>query len=124
MIQIKHLLDAVESGDGERIWVEPIGLTLDLREWCKVDHILSHLGPSKELWQWYETHPQGYDYFRAKYHESLSKGPYRSAMLQLVTAARRGSFTLLHQSDDAEHNTATALYEFLTELEAYAPPEV
>jgi uncharacterized protein YeaO (DUF488 family) len=124
MIQIKHLFDAAEPEDGERIWVEPIGLTLDLREWCKVDHILSHLGPTMELWQWYESHPDGYDYFRAKYHTALARSPYRAAMIQLVAAARRGSFTLIHQGDDPEHNTATALYEFLSELEAYAPPEV
>jgi uncharacterized protein YeaO (DUF488 family) len=123
MIQVKNMFDVAEQEDGERIWVEPIGLTLDLREWCKVDHILSHLGPSMELCQWFETHPQGYEYFRAKYHDALAKSPYRAAMIQLVAAARRGSFTLIHQSDDPEHNTATALHEYLCELEAYAPPE-
>jgi uncharacterized protein YeaO (DUF488 family) len=45
-------------------------------------------------------------------------------MIQLVTAARRGSFTLIHHSEDPEHNTAAALYEYLSELEAYAPPEL
>jgi uncharacterized protein YeaO (DUF488 family) len=124
MIQVKNMFDAAEETDGERIWVEPIGLTLDLREWCKIDHVLTHLGPSMQLWEWFETHPQGYDYFRAKYHESLTKSPYRSGMIQLVAAARRNNFTLVHQSEDAEHNTATALYEYLSELEAYAPPEV
>jgi len=32
MIKVKHVLEAVEQGDGQRIWVEPIGLTKDLRE--------------------------------------------------------------------------------------------
>jgi uncharacterized protein YeaO (DUF488 family) len=123
MIQVKNLFDPVGSEDGERIWVEPIGLTRDLRDWCKVDHILSHLGPSMHLWEWFETHPQGYDYFRAKYHDGLSNSPYRAALVQLVTAGRRGNFTLIYQGDDPQHNTATALYEYLSELEAYAPPE-
>lgn len=123
MIQIKHLFDAVEPGDGQRIWVEPIGLTLDLREWCKIDHVLNHLGPSMKLWEWFENHPQGYEYFRAKYHQALADGPYRGAMIQLVTAARKNNFTLIHQGDDPEHNPATALHEFLSELEAYVPPE-
>ena len=37
MIKVKHLLEAVEESDGQRLWVEPIGLTKDLREWCQVD---------------------------------------------------------------------------------------
>jgi hypothetical protein len=35
----------------------------------------------------------------------------------------RENVTLLHQGDDCEHNTATALHEFLSELEAYCPRE-
>ena len=124
MIHVKNLFEAADPEDGQRVWVEPIGLTLDLREWCSIDHLLSHLGPPMALWRWFEDHPQGYDYFRAKYHEVLNSGPHREAMLQLVAAARRSNFTLIHQSEDMEHNTATALFEFLSELEAYAPPEV
>ena len=33
MIKVKHFLDAVEQDDGQRLWVEPIGLCNDLREW-------------------------------------------------------------------------------------------
>ena len=45
MIKIKHFMDAREEDDGERLWVEPTGLTKDLVEWCAVDHLLPHLGP-------------------------------------------------------------------------------
>ena len=123
MIQVKHFLDPAEPGDGQRIWVEPIGLTLDLRQWCKVDHLLTHLGPALKLWRWFEDHPQGYEYFRAKYHDALSQSPHRRALVDLIAASRKANFTLLHQGDDPEHNSATALLEFLSELEAYVPPE-
>jgi uncharacterized protein YeaO (DUF488 family) len=123
MIQVKHLLETVEPTDGQRIWVEPIGLTLDLREWCRIDHLLSNFGPPLELWRWFEDHPQGYEYFRAKYHEALASSAHKSMLIDLVAAARRADFTLIYQGDDSEHNTATALYEFLAELEAYVPPE-
>ena len=123
MIKVKHLLDEAEADDGQRIWVEPIGLTLDLREWCRIDHVLSHLGPPRELWMWFEDHPQAYDYFRGQYHDALSRSPYRTALIDLVSASRRANFTLVHQGDDPEQNTAIALYEFLSELEAYVPPE-
>jgi uncharacterized protein YeaO (DUF488 family) len=121
MIKVKNFLEDVEDGDGQRIWVEPLGLTRDLRDWCKVAHVLTHLGPPRELWNWFEEHPDGYDYFRGKYHEHLGKGPYRSALQALANASLKEDFTLLHQGDDAAHNTGTALFEFLSELGAYCP---
>ena len=64
-----------------------------------------------------------YDYFRAQYHTQLRTSKYRAALLALAAASRRETFTLLHHSDDAEHNSAMALYEYLSELEAHAKPE-
>ena len=124
MIKIKHFLDDVEADDGQRIWVEPIKLTKDLQEWCKVGHMLTHLAPCQTLWDWYGTHPDGYEYFRGRYHDELRHGPYRAALQQLACAARRENFTLLHESEDPERNTAAALHEFLNELEAYCPPDL
>ena len=123
MIRIKHLLDAAEKDDKERIWVEPIGLTKDLQEWCYVTQVLSNLGPPVELWRWFQDHPEGYDYFRGKYHEHLSRGRRRKVLMHLAAAALQEDFTLIHQGDDPNHNSATALYEYLTELQAYTQPE-
>lgn len=120
MIKVKHLMDEVEPDDGQRLWVEAIGLARDLREWCKVDHVLSHLGPSAEVSNWFEEHPDGYDYFRARYHESLGKSPYKVALQHMAKASANENFTLLHTGDDASHNSATALYEFLSELGAWS----
>jgi uncharacterized protein YeaO (DUF488 family) len=124
MIKVKHFLDEVEKDDGKRLWVEPIGCASQFREWCEIDHVLSHLGPPKQLWDWYEAHPDGYEYFRTQYHQLLKQGPYRDALQQLARVAAGGeTFTLLHQCDDPVHNTASALYEFIVELEAYIKPE-
>jgi uncharacterized protein YeaO (DUF488 family) len=123
MINIKHLFDAAEKEDGQRLWIEPISLTLDLREWCHVDRLLTELGPPKELWQWFQENPEGYEYFRGKYHEHLSRGLRRKATMHLATAALQENITLLHQGDDPNHNSATALYEYLSELQAYSRPE-
>jgi uncharacterized protein YeaO (DUF488 family) len=124
MINIKHFMDAVEPNDGNRIWVEPIGLTTDLKQWCQVNHTLCHVAPPRDLWDWFAAHPDGYEFFRARYHEWLGKSPYRPALQQLACAAVRDDITLLHQSDDPEHNSATALYEYLSELEAYCPGDL
>ena len=123
MIKVKHLMDAREAEDGERLWVEPIGLTKDLMEWCAVDHLLPHLGPPAELAEWFEEHPDGYDYFRGKYHEHLTQGGLRKSLWQLAKAGLDENFTLLHQGDAADENTATALYEYLTELSAHLSGE-
>lgn len=123
MIKIKHLMDAVEPDDGLRLWIEPIGLTKDLREWCKVNHVLTHLGPPRGLWDWFEEHPDGYGYFRATYHDWLARSRYKPALQDMACAAGKESFTLVHQGEDPEHNTATALYEFLSELSSYCPKD-
>ncbi len=123
MIKVKHFLDAVEGDDGQRLWIEPIGLTRDLQEWCRVDHVLKHLGPAKKLWDWFENHPDGYDHFRGRFHDALAKSPYRQALTMLAGAGQKENFTLLHQGIDPNQNTAAALHEFLNELTAYIPPE-
>lgn len=123
MIKVKHLMEAVEPDDGLRLWVEPIGLTSDLRQWCSVDHVLTNIGPPIRLWRWFCKHPQGYEYFRAKYHEHLARGRRRKALMHLASAALRERLTLLHQGDDPYRNSAMALYEFLIELQAYCQPE-
>lgn len=123
MIGVKHLLEPVGKDDGRRISVEPFGLTADLQEWCQVDEVVPRLGPTRELFDWFEAHPDGYDFFRAKYHDALAASGRRDELIDFVAAARSENVTLLHQGDDPAHNTATALYEFLSELEAYAPPE-
>jgi uncharacterized protein YeaO (DUF488 family) len=124
MILIRHLMDGIEADGGDRLWVEPIGLTSDLQQWCSVDQLISDLAPDRALWDWFQEHPDGYEYFRGKYHESLDRGLTRHLALELARACTQRNFTLLHQSDDPEQNTATALYEFLVELQAYCPPDV
>jgi len=123
MIRIKHWMDEAEKDDGRRIWVEPFGVTRDMQQWCGVQHVLSHVGPPRGLWEWFEANPQGYDFFRARYREWLSKSPYKPALQQLACAAKHENITLLHQGEDPEHNSATAMSDFLNELEAYCKGE-
>jgi uncharacterized protein YeaO (DUF488 family) len=76
-----------------------------------------------DAWKKLEEHPDAYDYFRARYHEQLRNSPYATALQSLACASRHETFTLLHGSEDEQHNSATALYEYLSELEAYCKPE-
>lgn len=123
MIKIKHLMDGVEAADGKRIWIEPIGLTKDLQAWCAVHRVLCHLGPPVGLWEWFSEHPDGYGYFRGTYHEHLGAERNRAILRKIASVARREDITLLHQGEDSSQNTATALYEYLSNLEGYLPRE-
>ncbi len=124
MIKVKNVFDRVETDDGARLWVEPCGLTTDLREWCEVDHILCHLGPLPKLAEWLDDHPEGYEEFRAAYHDGLAKSSFLPLLQQLACAASRENFTLLHLSEDPCRNIGVALHEFISELQAYCPPDM
>jgi uncharacterized protein YeaO (DUF488 family) len=78
--------------------------------------------PAAENWQWYEEHPDATTRSAPIIHDSLRTGPYNEALMQLAQISSRETFTLLHQCDDAIHNSAMALYEYLSELQAYCPP--
>ena len=123
MFNVKHLMDPSEALDGERLFVETGGLTKDLAAWCAVDQVLSHLGPPRELAEWFEAHPNGYEFFRGRYHEALASGPYVDVLHELARASQSRNFTLLHTSENPGENTATALYEFISELEAHLPSQ-
>ena len=121
MFRIKHLMDRIEAEDGLRVWVEPIGITRDLREWCSVHKVFSHLGPPVGLWEWFDEHPDGYGYFRSTYHEWLGAERNQQAIQEIIGLARGQGMTLLHQGIDPAQNTATALYEYLSVLSRQFP---
>ena len=120
MFKVKSVFDAIESDDGLRLWVESVGLTSDLKEWCAVHHVAVGLGPDVKLADWFERHPDGYDFFRGRYHEALKASPYMPTLKDLAALGQRENVTLLHQGESPSENTAAALHEFLSELQAYA----
>jgi len=85
--------------------------------------VLPHLGPTMKIWHVLDEHPDAYEFFRNEYHQQLRSSPYRVALQSLAVASRKENFTLIHAAEDAEHNAAMALYEYLTDLEAYCPPD-
>ena len=113
MIKVKHLFDPPDADDGLRIWVEPVGLTRDLQQWCDVDYVLPQLGPPLRAWDELREHPEGYDYFSAKYFAYLAQGSQRATLHQLAAYSATRALTLLHQGEDPHKNPAVVLLEFL-----------
>jgi uncharacterized protein YeaO (DUF488 family) len=113
MIQIKHFLDTPALEDGVRIWVEPFGVTRDLRLWCRIDDVLPQIGPPLGLWNWFDRHPDGYEYFRGLYHDRLTRGTFAGMLRKIEHLGQIGTVTLLHQGENPRENTASAVREFL-----------
>ena len=111
MLQLKRAYDPVSSTDGKRFLVErlwPRGLskaTLHLDAWLK------DVAPSTPLRKWFSHDPDKWPQFRARYFRELDSQP--DSWRPIVTAARRGTVTLVYSSHDEEHNNAVALREYL-----------
>lgn len=119
MIKVKNLFDRPDPDDGVRLFVEPPGLTKDLVEWCEVHHVLANVAPPRRMVQSFDARADRYDSFRGQYHDWLSHSKYVAALDELARAAQGENYTLLHTADDAEHNVATALAEFLAERQGW-----
>jgi uncharacterized protein YeaO (DUF488 family) len=111
MVTLKRVYDPVTPSDGARFLVErlwPRGLSkerLHMTAWLK------EVAPSTELRQWFSHDPQKWPEFRRRYFLELDSRP--ESWQPIVTAARRGTVTLLYSSHDEEHNNAVALSEYL-----------
>lgn len=111
MITLKRAYDPVSRTDGARFLVErlwPRGVTkTDLR----IDAWLKDAGPSTELRKWFRHDPDKWADFRRRYFRELDSRP--EAWHPIVSAARRGTVTLVYSSHDTHHNNAVALQHYV-----------
>ena len=114
MIKVKSIFDTVEADDGVRIWVEPIGLTRDLQQWCDVDYVLPQLGPPLRVWNDLHAHPDHFGSFAAEYQAFLAQTQRRATLAQLAALSASRQITLLHEGVDSDQNSAMVLFEFLS----------
>lgn len=111
MIGLKRAYEPVSRTDGIRLLVErlwPRGIAksdLALDEWLK------DVGPTTALRKWFGHDPDKWDEFRRRYFSELDSRP--DAWKPILSAARRGTVTLVYSSHDTEHNNAVALREYL-----------
>ena len=111
MLRLKRAYEPVSRTDGMRLLVErlwPRGVSkaeLHLDGWIK------DVAPSTELRRWFSHDPKKWLEFRARYFRELDSQP--ESWRPLLSAARRGTVTLVYSSHDEEHNNAVALKEYL-----------
>ena len=111
MLKLKRAYEPSASSDGTRVLVErlwPRGLS---KSALHLDTWLKDVAPSTRLRQWFGHDPRKWATFRERYFRELDAKP--EAWRPLMTAARRGTVTLVYSSHDTEHNNAVALKEEL-----------
>jgi uncharacterized protein YeaO (DUF488 family) len=110
-ITLKRAYDPVSDADGVRLLVERLWPRGILKADLRVDEWLKEVGPSTELRKWFGHDPDKWAEFRRRYFRELDSRP--ETWKPIVSAARRGTVTLVYSSRDTQHNNAVALLEYL-----------
>src|SRR4051812_22466007 len=118
-IQVKRVYEPASDKDGVRVLVDglwPRGLS---KTAAAVDLWLKDIGPSRALRQWFNRDPSRWAEFKQRYAAELDALREKGASVAALTgAAKSGTITLLFGARDAQHNTAVALYQYLTRRDA------
>ncbi len=119
MIKLKRVYEPVSRTDGARFLVERLWPRGVLKAKLRIDAWLKEVGPSTELRKWFNHDPEKWGKFRQRYFRELDSRP--QAWQPIVSAARRGSVTLVYSSHDTQHNNAVALQEYLRKKSSWPP---
>ena len=111
MIALKRAYDPVSNTDGRRLLVERLWPRGVSKAKLRIDSWLKEVGPSTALRKWFSHDPKKWAEFRRRYFRELTSR--REAWQPILSAARRGTVTLVYSSHDTEHNNAVALQDFL-----------
>ena len=111
MIALKRAYAPASREDGVRFLVERLWPRGVKKDELRLDAWLKETAPSTELRKWFSHDPAKWPRFRARYFRELDAAP--EAWRPIVTAAKRGTVTLVYSSHDEQHNNAVALREYL-----------
>ena len=111
MIALKRAYDPISHADGMRFLVERLWPRGVSKAKLRIDSWVKEVGPSTDLRKWFSHDPTKWAEFRRRYFRELASR--REEWQPILSAARRGTVTLVYSSHDTEHNNAVALQEFL-----------
>ena len=115
-IGIKRVYEPSSRGDGRRILVERLWPRGIKKESLEADAWMKEVAPSTTLRKWFDHRVERWEKFRQRYRDELDA--YPGAWEPIVSAARRGTVTLLYSAHDTVHNGAAVLCEYLNERAA------
>jgi len=115
IIKIKRAYEPEYPDDGFRVYVDrlwPRGLS---HENFHYDLWEKDVAPSTELREWFHADPENrWDEFKRKYEEELKENPAVKSLLE--TIAGKPTVTLIYSSQDAIHNNAAVLRDFIKKI--------
>lgn len=111
MLKLKRVYETESRSDGTRLLVERLWPRGVSKATLRIDSWLKDVGPSTKLRQWFNHDPDRWPTFRTRYFRELDSRP--EVWRPIVSAARRGTVTLVYSSRDTDHNNAVALKEYL-----------
>lgn len=111
MVKIKRVYDEPSRDDGKRILIDrlwPRGLK---KEDARIDEWRKEVTPSNELRKWFNHDPKKWVEFEKRFFTELHE---QEDMVEgIISAARKGTVTLLFGSKEERFNNAAALKEYI-----------
>ena len=98
MIALKRAYGPVSNADGTRLLVERLWPRGVSKAKLRIDAWLKEVGPSTDLRKWFGHDPEKSAEFRRRYFCEL--GSRREAWQPILSAARRGTVTLVYSSQN------------------------
>jgi uncharacterized protein YeaO (DUF488 family) len=103
--------ESAASDDGARFLVERLWPRGIKKTALQIDAWLKDVAPSTGLRKWFAHDPRKWNDFRKRYFRELRAND--ESVEPIMTAAKRGTVTLLYSSHDVEHNNAVALRDYI-----------
>ncbi|MCC7418547.1 MAG: DUF488 family protein [Acidobacteria bacterium] len=111
MIKLKRAYEPVARSDGVRLLVERLWPRGVSRETLHLDGWIRDVAPTTALRKWFDHDPAKWVEFRIRYFRELDSRP--DVWRPVLSAAQRGSVTLVYSAHDEVHNNAVALRDYL-----------
>jgi uncharacterized protein YeaO (DUF488 family) len=115
-LKLKRIYEPPDTTDGARFLVERLWPRGVSKERAELHAWLKEAAPSDELRKWYGHDPAKWNEFRRRYFAELAAEP--GVLDPIITAARKGTVTLVFAAKDPQLSNARALKEYLEQGEA------
>lgn len=111
MIKLKRAYEEAAPSDGTRYLVDRIWPRGVKKDSLQIAGWLKDVAPSDALRRWFSHDPAKWTEFQRKYFAELDSNT--DSWEPILSAARKGTVTLVYSAHDAEHNNAVALSAYL-----------
>lgn len=111
MVNVKRIYEPSSQDDGKRILIDrlwPRGLK---KEDARIDEWIKEIAPSNELRKWFDHDPNKWGEFKKRFFTELHGK--EDVVDGIISAARKGTVTLLFGSKEERLNNAVALKEYV-----------